>query len=199
MILRWGVHGRLRPPASARARAQADARAPFTRRLDQAARGRGAPADSRTTIYGVVDAGECVGVLPSRTPTPSSQVGQYRYVSAGLLLGDPDGLPAHASRKSRAGRPARLGEEAGRGGPLMKLCDFHTSRSILRETAPLYLAATYGWYRARPTRRSSSSSARSLRRGDAHGRESRDQRPDERHRRSSRRAPPRWLTARLSP
>jgi hypothetical protein len=67
--------------------------------------------DGRTTIHGVVDAGECVGVLP--------------FTSGG------ESLEQAVQRE--------LAEDAGReAGSLVELCDFHPSKSIMRETAHLY-------------------------------------------------------------
>jgi ADP-ribose pyrophosphatase len=96
--------------------------------------------DGRTTIYGVVDAGECVGVLPFVDADTVLLVGQYRYVAQGFYWEIPTGSQLAGESLEEAAR-RELAEEAGReAGSLVKLCDFHTSKSILRETAHLYLA-----------------------------------------------------------
>ena len=96
--------------------------------------------DGRTTIYGVVDASECVGVLPFTGPDTVLLVGQYRYVAEGFYWEIPTGAQ-HAGESIEEAAQRELAEEAGReAGQLVKLCDFHTSKSIMRETAHLYLA-----------------------------------------------------------
>jgi len=96
--------------------------------------------DGRTTIYGVVDAGECVGILPFTGPDTVLLVGQYRYVAQGFYWEIPTGSQ-HAGESLEEAAQRELAEEAGReAGSLVKLCDFHTSKSIMSETAHLYLA-----------------------------------------------------------
>ena len=96
--------------------------------------------DGRTTIYGVVVAGECVGVLPFTNADTVLLVGQYRYVAQGFYWEIPTG-GLHPGESFEQAAQRELAEEAGReAGSLIKLCDFHTSKSILRETAHLYLA-----------------------------------------------------------
>ena len=96
--------------------------------------------DGRTTIYGVVDAGDCVGVLPFTGDDTVLLVGQYRYVAQGFYWEIPTGS-VHAGESLEEAAQRELAEEAGReAGVLLKLCDFHTSKSIMRETAHLYLA-----------------------------------------------------------
>ena len=96
--------------------------------------------DGRTTIYGVVDAGECVGVLPFVDADTVLLVGQYRYVAQDFYWEIPTGA-CHAGEDLEHAAQRELAEEAGReAGTLLKLCDIHTSKSIMRETAHLYLA-----------------------------------------------------------
>ena len=96
--------------------------------------------DGRTTIYGVVDAAECVGVLPFVDADTVLLVGQYRYVARAFSWEIPTGAQ-HPGESLEQAAQRELAEEAGReAGTLVKLCDFHTSKSILRETAHLYLA-----------------------------------------------------------
>lgn len=96
--------------------------------------------DGRSTIYGVVDAGECVGVLPFVDADTVLMVGQYRYVAQGFYWEIPTGKQ-HSDESLEQAAQRELAEEAGReAGSLVKLCDVHTSKSIMRETAHLYLA-----------------------------------------------------------
>jgi ADP-ribose diphosphatase len=96
--------------------------------------------DGRTTIYGVVDCADCVGVLPFVNRDTVLLVGQYRYVAQGFFWEIPTG-GKHAGESLEEAAQRELAEEAGReAGRLVKLCDFHTSKSILREVAHLYLA-----------------------------------------------------------
>ena len=96
--------------------------------------------DGRTTIYGVVECGEAVGVLPFVDRDTVLLVGQYRYVARDFYWEMPTGAH-HAGESLEATAQRELAEEAGyEAGRLVKLCDFHTSKSILREVANLYVA-----------------------------------------------------------
>jgi ADP-ribose pyrophosphatase len=96
--------------------------------------------DGRTTVYGVVQCAECVGVLPFVDRDTVLLVGQYRYVAQGFYWEMPTG-GQHGDETLEQAAQRELAEEAGyEAGRLVKLCDFHTSKSILREVAHLYLA-----------------------------------------------------------
>jgi ADP-ribose diphosphatase len=96
--------------------------------------------DGRTTIYGVVDCGECVGVLPFLDPDTILLVGQYRYVAGDFFWEMPTGGQDGGETLIQAAQ-RELAEEAGyEAGRLTKLCDFQTSKSILYEIAHLYVA-----------------------------------------------------------
>jgi ADP-ribose pyrophosphatase len=96
--------------------------------------------DGRTTIYGVVQCAECVGILPFLDADTVLLVGQYRYVAGDFYWEMPTGS-VHPGETLEQGAQRELAEEAGvRAGRLVELCDFHTSKSILREVAHLYLA-----------------------------------------------------------
>jgi len=96
--------------------------------------------DGRTTIYGVVECAEAVGVLPFLDRDTVLMVGQYRYVARDFYWEIPTG-GHHAGETLEQTAQRELAEEAGyEAGCLVKLCDFHTSKSILREVAHLYLA-----------------------------------------------------------
>jgi ADP-ribose pyrophosphatase len=96
--------------------------------------------DGRTTLYGVVDCGECVGVLPFLDPETVLLVGQYRYVAGDFFWEMPCGGQDEGETLIQAAQ-RELAEEAGyEAGRLTKLCDFQTSKSILYEIAHLYVA-----------------------------------------------------------
>jgi ADP-ribose diphosphatase len=96
--------------------------------------------DGQTTIYGVVECAEAVGVLPFVDSDTVLMVGQYRYVAQGFYWEMPTG-GHHAGETLEEAAQRELAEEAGHeAGRLVKLCDFHTSKSILREVAHLYMA-----------------------------------------------------------
>ena len=96
--------------------------------------------DGRTTLYGVVQCAECVGILPFVDRDTVLLVGQYRYVAQGFYWEMPTG-GQHAGESLEQAAQRELGEEAGyEAGRLMKICDFHTSKSVLHEVAHLYLA-----------------------------------------------------------
>ena len=95
--------------------------------------------DGRRTIYGVVTCGECVGVLPFLDPNTVLMTKQYRYVAKRVTWEMPTGgMHAGESREEAAQR--ELAEEIGyRAGKLTRLSSFHTSKSVVDETAHLFL------------------------------------------------------------
>ncbi len=96
--------------------------------------------DGRTTIYGVVQCAACVGILPFVDRNTVLLVGQYRYVARDFYWEMPTG-GQHGDETLDQAAQRELAEEAGyEAGRLVKLCDFHTSKSILREVAHLYVA-----------------------------------------------------------
>ncbi|MEK7700734.1 MAG: NUDIX hydrolase [candidate division NC10 bacterium] len=96
--------------------------------------------DGRTTIYGVVHCGPCVGVLPFLDRDTVVLVGQYRYVAGDFYWEMPTGA-MKPGESEEAAVQRELAEESGyRAGRLQKLCAFHTSKSVVDETANLYLA-----------------------------------------------------------
>ena len=96
--------------------------------------------DGRTTVYGVVQCAECVGVLPFLDAETVLLVGQYRYVARDFYWEMPTG-GQHPGETLEEAAQRELAEEAGvEARRLVKLCDIHTSKSILREVAHLYVA-----------------------------------------------------------
>ena len=96
--------------------------------------------DGKTTIYGVVECGGCIGVLPFLDAETVVLVGQYRYVSGGFHWEMPTG-GVKAGESEEAAVQRELAEEAGYAADrLVKLCSYHTSKSVVDETANIYLA-----------------------------------------------------------
>lgn len=95
--------------------------------------------DGRETIYGVVDCGNCVGILPFVDSGHVVLVGQYRYVAQRFTWEMPTGgVRPGESLETAAQR--ELAEEAGHtAGRLTWISTYHTSKSIMNETAHLYL------------------------------------------------------------
>lgn len=96
--------------------------------------------NGRTTIYGVIECAECVGVLPFIDDNHVVMVRQYRYVfgedqrwempTGGVKPGET--LEAAARRELR--------EEVGYdAAELEHVSTYYTSKSIMRETGHLYL------------------------------------------------------------
>jgi len=95
--------------------------------------------DGRTTIYGVVTCSHCVGVLPFLDPETVLLIQQYRYVARRVTWEMPTG-GVHADEAIEAAAQRELGEEIGyRAGRLTHVSTYHTSKSIMDETAHLFL------------------------------------------------------------
>lgn len=96
--------------------------------------------DGRTTTYGVVHCRPAAGVLPFLDPSTVILVGQYRYVAREFQWEMPTGA-VHDGESEEAAVQRELREEAGYVAErLVKLCTFATSKSILDETAHIYMA-----------------------------------------------------------
>lgn len=95
--------------------------------------------DGRTTIYGVVTCSECVGVLPFLDPNTILLIKQYRYVTKRVTWEMPTGgMHLGETREDAAQR--ELAEEIGyRAGKLTWISTFDTSKSVLDETAHLFI------------------------------------------------------------
>ena len=95
--------------------------------------------NGRTTIYGVVSCGECVGVLPFLDSETVLMVRQYRYVVGRTTWEMPTG-GVHAGESVEEAAQRELAEETGyRAGRLTHVNTYHTSKSVMDETAHLFL------------------------------------------------------------
>lgn len=95
--------------------------------------------DGRTTIYGVVTCGDCVGVLPFIDPRTVLLIRQYRYVAKRVTWEMPTG-GVHPGETIEEAAQRELGEEIGhRAGSLQRVSTYHTSKSVLDETAHLFI------------------------------------------------------------
>jgi ADP-ribose pyrophosphatase len=96
--------------------------------------------DGRTTIYGVVECAPAVGVLPFLDDRTVVLVGQYRYVARAFQWEMPTGA-ARPGESHEAAAQRELAEEAGyEAGQLAKVSTLATSKSVVDETAHLYVA-----------------------------------------------------------
>jgi len=96
--------------------------------------------DGRSTLYGVVECQPAVGVLPFLDARTVVLVGQYRYVARDFYWEMPTG-GVRPGESEEAAAQRELAEEAGyEAGRLVKLCSFHSSKSVVDETAHIYLA-----------------------------------------------------------
>ena len=96
--------------------------------------------DGRTTVYGVVTCGPCVGLLPFVDRDHLLLVRQYRYVAARATWEMPTG-GVHAGETLEQAAQRELAEEVGhRARHLTHLSTYHTSKSVVDETAHLFLA-----------------------------------------------------------
>ena len=96
--------------------------------------------DGRRTLYGVVETAPALGVLPFLDEDTVVLVGQYRYVARRFLWEIPTGSAEPGETEVDAAQ-RELAEEAGyHAGRLEKMCTIDTSKSILDETAHLYVA-----------------------------------------------------------
>ncbi len=95
--------------------------------------------DGRTTIYGVVNCGPCVGVLPFLDRDTVLLVRQYRYVSRRVTWEMPTG-GVHPGESIEEAAQRELSEEIGyRVGRLTHVSTYHTSKSVMDETAHLFI------------------------------------------------------------
>ena len=95
--------------------------------------------DGSQGIYGVVTTTQAIGVLPFVDPDHVLLVRQWRYVAGRALWEMPTG-GMHPGESPVATAQRELAEEVGyRAGRLEPLPDFLTSKSVVDETATLFL------------------------------------------------------------
>lgn len=95
--------------------------------------------DGGTTIYGVVTCGHCVGILPFLDPDTVLLIQQYRYIARRLTWEMPTG-GVHTGESIEEAAQRELSEEVGyRAGRLIHVSTYHTSKSVMDETAHLFL------------------------------------------------------------
>jgi ADP-ribose pyrophosphatase len=96
--------------------------------------------DGRTTIYGVVTFGDCVGVVPFVDDDHVLLVRQYRYVQGENHRWEIPTGGVHAGEELEEAAQRELAEEAGyRAGRLVQISSYYTSKCICDETAHLYI------------------------------------------------------------
>jgi ADP-ribose pyrophosphatase len=96
--------------------------------------------DGRTTIYGVVTFGACVGVLPFVDAEQVLMVRQYRYVQGENHRWEMPTGGVHPDEDPQSAAQRELREEAGYvAGRLEWISTYYTSKSVCDETAYLYL------------------------------------------------------------
>lgn len=93
-----------------------------------------------TTTYGIVRCGSCVGMLPFVDAGHVLLVQQFRYITGQTTWEMPTG-GVHAGESIESAAQRELAEEAGvRAGCLTPVTAFSTSKSVVDETAHLFLA-----------------------------------------------------------
>ena len=96
--------------------------------------------DGRTTVYGVVTFGQCVGVLPFLDDDHVVMVRQYRYVQQEQHRWEMPTGGVLAGEASEAAAQRELREEVGySAGRLEWISTYYTSKSVCDETAHLYI------------------------------------------------------------
>lgn len=96
--------------------------------------------DGRTTVYGVVTFGECVGVLPFVDENRVALVRQYRYVFGENQRWEMPTGGVKPGESPEAAALRELREEVGYTAQrLVPVSTYYTSKSVCDETAYLYL------------------------------------------------------------
>lgn len=104
------------------------------------------------TIYGVVRCGQCVGVLPFVDNDHVLLVQQFRYVAGHPTWEMPTG-GVHAGELIEDAARRELAEEAGvSASQLVPIHRYHTSKSVVEETAHLFVARGLHEVESRPDR-----------------------------------------------
>lgn len=107
--------------------------------------------NGKTTIYGVIECGECVGVLPFMDDQHVVLVRQYRYVfdensrwempTGGVKAGETLLEAAHRELREEIGYDA---------AQLEPISTYYTSKSVMHEIAHLYLGRDLAQIQALP-------------------------------------------------
>jgi len=96
--------------------------------------------NGRTTIYGVCEFGQCVGVLPFVDDEHVVMVRQYRYVQKENSRWEMPTGGVRMGESFEAAAQRELMEEAGyRAGTLTWVNSYYTSKSVCEEVAHLYI------------------------------------------------------------
>jgi len=96
--------------------------------------------NGRTTIYGVCEFGQCVGVLPFIDDQHVVMVRQYRYPARENQRWEMPTGGLHPDETLEQAAQRELMEEIGyRAGSLHWISSYHTSKSVCEEIAHLYI------------------------------------------------------------
>ncbi len=107
--------------------------------------------DGRTTLYGVCEFGDCVGVLPFVDDDHVVMVRQYRYVQGESHRWEMPTGGVRSGESLEAAAQRELIEEAGyRAGLLTPINTYFTSKSVCQETAHLFVGRDLEPVGARP-------------------------------------------------
>ena len=107
--------------------------------------------NGKTTIYGVVECAECVGVLPFVDRDNVVMVRQYRYVFGEDHRWEMPTGGVHPGETVEEAARRELREEAGyEARDLIHLSDYFTSKSIMREVGHLYVGKNLAQVEAMP-------------------------------------------------
>ena len=107
--------------------------------------------DGRTTVYGVVTFGDCVGVVPFLGEDYVVLVRQYRYVQGENHRWEIPTGGVHEGETREEAAQRELTEETGyRAGRLLLISSYYTSKSVCDETAHIYIGYDLAPAIARP-------------------------------------------------
>lgn len=96
--------------------------------------------NGKTTIYGVCEFGECVGVLPFVDDEHVVMVRQYRYVFGENQRWEMPTGGKHRDEEAIVAAQRELMEEVGyRANDLVHINSYYTSKSVCQETAHLFI------------------------------------------------------------
>jgi ADP-ribose pyrophosphatase len=96
--------------------------------------------NGRTTIYGVCEFGQCVGVLPFADDEHVVMVRQYRYPARENHRWEmPTGGLRPGETLEQAAQRELMEEARYRANDLQWVSSYHTSKSVCEETAHLYI------------------------------------------------------------